>query len=555
MNKDPILSLIFQAKLNEAYDIISQNEDTNASDKIYLAIILRFQGKLKNSLETINELLEDRNVLEKNDLIKCLLIQCLNYFEINQREKADLFYQEIKKFVNDKNKLDFLDIYWNYIWLLVQGKKDEYIGKYFSAISLYGKAINLLDNVSSFYDKMFINFFVGSVYRKIGAFNQARKFLEKSLKIASEINNQFRKAQYLTSLSEILFLRDNKNYNTALNNLLTALPIWKELNLSFGISWAIHDLGILYQLRGESAKAYDYLKTAWNITKDNFSIQYKVKTLLSLIEILVEVGNEQEANNYFKDLLTLVDNNPDFSYEIRIARGMIKRLSKRLGEKISAQNIFHELSTEEKFNFEYKMKVLLNHLELILVELKYVQSKEASQEAGKLLQKLSLLSEQSFDLIVHTSILQAEFAKINNNYDQAISILTQAKELAEQETLGRYMSFIDSELAKLMVFIENDDIRDSLDPLLHSIPRLSIILYLLPRNNVTFSELQRATNLTQGNISNHTNKLLKENYISSEKQFINTKLVTVYNMTDKGIIAFDNYSHILNGLIHSYLTE
>ena len=46
-----------------------------------------------------------------------------------------------------------------------------------------------------------------------------------------------------------------------------------------------------------------------------------------------------------------------------------------------------------------------------------------------------------------------------------------------------------------------------------SIPRLLIILYILPRKYVTFSELEKNLDLTSGNLQTHIKKLETENII------------------------------------------
>jgi len=63
--------------------------------------------------------------------------------------------------------------------------------------------------------------------------------------------------------------------------------------------------------------------------------------------------------------------------------------------------------------------------------------------------------------------------------------------------------------------------------------RLSIALYLLPRRRVSFAELQKALNMTPGNLESHLKKLERVGYVRIFKGFADRPR-TFIEITDKG---------------------
>ncbi len=77
-----------------------------------------------------------------------------------------------------------------------------------------------------------------------------------------------------------------------------------------------------------------------------------------------------------------------------------------------------------------------------------------------------------------------------------------------------------------------------MDELLLSKTRLAVIAELLPSQWVTFNELQRSTQTTNGNLGAHIGKLIEAGYVKEEKRFVNRRPETRYILTDAGRDAF-----------------
>jgi len=81
----------------------------------------------------------------------------------------------------------------------------------------------------------------------------------------------------------------------------------------------------------------------------------------------------------------------------------------------------------------------------------------------------------------------------------------------------------------------------TINRLIHEPARLVIVstLYVVERADFLF--LMRQTNMTQGNLSSHMNKLEAAGYIEVTKGFKGKRPHTMLRLTDSGRAAFDAY--------------
>ena len=80
--------------------------------------------------------------------------------------------------------------------------------------------------------------------------------------------------------------------------------------------------------------------------------------------------------------------------------------------------------------------------------------------------------------------------------------------------------------------------------------RLSIMLYLLPRERVLFRELVEILEITSGNLDSHLKRLEKERYITTRK-VIADRPRTVIEITDRGVEEVGRYLKLMKKLIEN----
>jgi len=88
-----------------------------------------------------------------------------------------------------------------------------------------------------------------------------------------------------------------------------------------------------------------------------------------------------------------------------------------------------------------------------------------------------------------------------------------------------------------------------LDPLLHSQLRLAVMSLLIGVEEADFVFLKEKTGATSGNLSVQIDKLSEAGYISVTKTFKGKMPCTTCKITQKGVLAFDNYVKALQDYI------
>ena len=89
----------------------------------------------------------------------------------------------------------------------------------------------------------------------------------------------------------------------------------------------------------------------------------------------------------------------------------------------------------------------------------------------------------------------------------------------------------------------------NLDRLIHERLRLGIISALAANESLTFSDLKKLMNTTDGNLSVHARKLEEAGYIACTKYFDGRLPKTEYKLTAEGRRALESYLNHMESLI------
>lgn len=91
----------------------------------------------------------------------------------------------------------------------------------------------------------------------------------------------------------------------------------------------------------------------------------------------------------------------------------------------------------------------------------------------------------------------------------------------------------------------------ALDRIIHERLRLGIVSALSVNHSLTFNELKKLLDTTDGNLSVHARKLEEAGYISCEKKFEGRLPRTEYRLTQRGRTALDSYLTHMEALIRA----
>jgi len=87
------------------------------------------------------------------------------------------------------------------------------------------------------------------------------------------------------------------------------------------------------------------------------------------------------------------------------------------------------------------------------------------------------------------------------------------------------------------------------DKLVHQPTRLQIFAYLYQHGETSFPDLREALDVTEGNLASHIGKMEDADCVSVEKQFVDRKPQTTYELTDLGREKFEEHIGTLESLI------
>ena len=90
-----------------------------------------------------------------------------------------------------------------------------------------------------------------------------------------------------------------------------------------------------------------------------------------------------------------------------------------------------------------------------------------------------------------------------------------------------------------------------LDKIIHERMRLGIISALAANERLSFTDLKKLLDTTDGNISVHARKLEEAGYLTCEKSFVERVPLTQYKITDAGKEALKKYLNHMEALINA----
>ena len=96
-----------------------------------------------------------------------------------------------------------------------------------------------------------------------------------------------------------------------------------------------------------------------------------------------------------------------------------------------------------------------------------------------------------------------------------------------------------------------ENVSNDLDKVIHERMRLGIISALSANTKISFSDLKKLLDTTDGNVSVHARKLEEAGYITCEKSFKGRMPLTEYAVTKEGRKALERYLNHMEALIRA----
>ena len=471
--------LIYQAKFDEALELLTRIEKIDIKDPIYRlkGLILKgrihcYAGKYKEAIElgkiayqlskkldliaeSVDALLIKAHVIyfgkreeaigiimdterifkplmddstfdysrQQADILLLRSKICRSKGELN--EALELAKECLSIQQNLNNKLDLSNIYYH-LGELYLYKSDSHSGLDYAMKSL--DIQEELGNKSGIAKSLYL---VGTSYFVRGNFDQALKFEKQSLK-TDEISN-LTKIESLDLLAGIYINRGQ--LDRAIRYRKRAINIAQKENYGEQLIISYYGIATIYRRKGEFELATNYLKTSLDLSiKSNSS--YGIQASLFIL-ILTNLDNNSidQARIYLKQLKEFSDQTESNVYKniFLIAKALVLKNSGRIRNLTEAEVLLKKFTEKEiQTPIIYRL-ALVNLCEIFLEELKFTNNVEVLDEIGPLINKIYKVAEEqnAYSWLAETILLQAKLALIQMNFDKTKQLLTQAQRIAE----------------------------------------------------------------------------------------------------------------------------
>jgi len=461
----------------------------------------RNQSHIQLRKEALNLLNEDKN-LRKYDYDE------LRYYlnvSLGMHFRREENHAEALKYFN--KAIEIAELYGNNYLLLVTlgdkaralrvvGNLDEYLVLIQEVIKKKER-IGLEKGLNADYG------YLGHYYHLIG---EEKKFLECSLKARSLCTIFDKDApSWLDNIGIAYYSLGD--YDKALETFEKSYELSKKSNWLWGIYSSQENLGLVYYLKGEIDKAIklqeesgeffetndrkldlafnrqmissSYLKKglinkaiqslehALSLYKEANSSLHVIHVLFNLVNVTSTQDMMKQAEQYLQELsLALEDSEfPKLKRLGLLAEGIILRNSSDSRDRVKAEVIFEQLLNED-LAFGLRIETLFHQCNLLLEELKSTGNQNVLNKLNQYIDKLLQIATEKnlVALLIETMWFKAQLLFLEEEYEEAKSILSQASALAEEKGYNHLALKINSskdEIITRLIDLE-DDVKSSL---------------------------------------------------------------------------------------------
>ncbi|MFX0064681.1 MAG: tetratricopeptide repeat protein [Candidatus Hermodarchaeota archaeon] len=278
---------------------------------------------------------------------------------------------------------------------------------------------------------------LGLIFHQRGELDRALEYWQQSLVYFEELDNKPGIALLLNNIGENY--KQKGDLDRALNYYQRSLALNQEINNKQLIAVCFNNFGTIYHQKGDLNRALDYLKQSLALREEIGSNLEISDTLFHLISVAGDMGSLEKMQSYLEQLQDINDQeeNKIIRQRYRIAEVFMLKTSARMRDKVKAQDLLKQVIAEEVVEHELTVIALLNLCDLLLGELRMTGDKEILHELQGLVNKVTDIAEKqhSYSLLVETYLLKAKLALLDQDFQEAQRLLTQAQLNAENKSL------------------------------------------------------------------------------------------------------------------------
>ncbi len=205
----------------------------------------------------------------------------------------------------------------------------------------------------------------------------------------------------------------------------------------------LHNEGDVLQSKGEFQRALDAFQEALALHEEIGLIGWdaaQAAPLYKIILLYLELQDVKSAKQYLAKLQSISQISPVAiagSLSL-LAEALILKNSNRFKEKSRAQDLLKEIIENEETKQSFRILATLHLCDLLMLEAKTFGDEALFSEVQSLVNKVveQAQTQRMIPVLIDTIILQAKFALIEGNAQEALNLLGKAYEWAKDKNLA-----------------------------------------------------------------------------------------------------------------------
>ncbi len=522
----------------DAIDILSSIQLTNNDPIInklnYHTIeldVLTHMGKYddgKNRIKEITNLLKEIKILNLNNEDKLVVAQTYN-------ELARLHF-----FLSDYNlALKYL----HHILDIAKELKDK------------EKITSSLQNI-------------GSTYVSLGKYVESVDYFTQAISIAEELNSTHLISHIEDNLGLVYYYQGK--LDLALKRLNSSLEINKKIKDPRGMGFNYEYIGSVKLKQDKINEAISNYEKSYEIRIGLGNDTHTASTVFALVTANLDIGEREKASEYLKELEEILSKTETRRIRLQydIAKAVYLKESQRFRNKAEAEQLLRSVIEEPQITeFSLTVTAYLHLIDILYEQIQKLELADAdsiSGEAEDIFEEIEEYTKSIGEIAESKNLPDLKVSHFNIKgfisiskfeVDTAFSYFNKAEEICRKHDLSNLrFQFKDvshqENSNRSQDLVMNKEafplkIQQSLNKIIHSLPRLLIVTTLLKNIELTFKELVDLTKMSPGNLGKHCDKLIDSGYVYKKKEFIDERFLTVYSLTPEGLNEFNRYKDIL----------
>lgn len=328
-------------------------------------------------------------------------------------------------------------------------------GEHDTALEYFQRSLALYEKLEHNKGIANVLLYMGFIYLHKGEINTMVEYSYRSLTFAEASGCPVMIAGALRYIGQAHYYKSE--FDTALGYSQRALALSESIGDKSGMHDVFAHLGLTHYMIGELDQALDYFQrglTLNDILQDDFR---RGKILTGLIRVTLACQDRVQAQTYLTDLQTVAARNPDnrhMQFRSSLMEALVSKASPRMSDKVHAQMLLRQLVTEENFEWRWQLAMLgLLHLcDLLIFEVRATGEGEAWDETKTFLEQFYTRAQDKkyTEFKAEALLLQAKFALIDGELQQAQTYLTEAKTVATKLNRSLLVARVEAEQTQLI---------------------------------------------------------------------------------------------------------